>query len=201
MDDELEFLISQYADGTLGEAESRALEAKLAEDAEARAVLEKHRRLTVRLRALPTPPMSDVQWDRLSARIGSAVAKTPKPSEREEVPMAYRLFAGRFAWAAVGLAASVFIAAGLAIRIFVGGHGKPISSHVPVAVRRLMHVSGPRAQVASGPAMTDVSIGPGKALAGRGGAGIYGGVVSRPSSVLVASGGRAADDSAPQTPF
>lgn len=195
MTDELEFLISQYADGTLGDADSRALEATLATDAEARAVLEKHRRVTLILRDMPTAAIPDAQWDRLSARIGSAVARAPEPVE--DVPMVYRLFAGRFAWAAVGLAATVFIAAGLGIRIFVGGHGKTLPHHVPIAVERLLHVSGPKAQVASGPAMTDVSIGPGKGFAALS----AGGGASPRASVLIAGGAPGTDDSASQAPF
>jgi anti-sigma factor RsiW len=197
MNEELEFLISQYADGTLGEEASRALEARLAEDAEARALLAEHRRMIGVLRDMPMPA---VAWDRLAARIGSTIAAAPEPGEAE-APASYRLFAGRFAWAAVGLAASVLIAAGLSLRIFLGGHARQSPAGPgTIALERIIHVTGPRAQVAEGPATVDVSIGPGKGLAERG-PNIYGDVVSRPSSVLVASGAPATDDTTPQLPF
>jgi anti-sigma-K factor RskA len=194
MNEELEFLISQYADGTLGEEASRALEAQLAEDAEARAVLDAHRRLTGMLRDMPLP--AGVQWDRLAARIDSAITDA---AEEAEAPASYRMFTSRFAWGAVGLAASVLIAAGLAIRMF-GGPAHTLPGHVEVAVTHLMHVTGPSVEVATGPAMSDVSIGPGKGLANQSAPNIYGDLVSRPSSVLVASGAPAADDT-PQLPF
>jgi anti-sigma-K factor RskA len=194
MNDELEFLISQYADGTLGDAESRALEARLAEDGEARAELEKHRRVIGMLREMPTAPqMQAVQWDRLAARIESAVARAPEPAE---APASYRLFAGRFAWGAVGLAASVLIAVGVMLHTspVQTGHGPGL----PIGVaKRFARVIGPRAQVADGPAMTEVSIGPGKGVA----ADITGDGVTRHSSVLVASGAVATDDTTPQMPF
>ena len=62
--DELEFSISQYLDGTLPEAQRPALEARLAEDAEAQAILAEERALTRLLRSEPLP---EVRWDGLSS--------------------------------------------------------------------------------------------------------------------------------------
>jgi anti-sigma factor RsiW len=197
MNEELEYLISQYADGTLGDEATRTLEARLAGDAEARTALDAHRRLIGLLRDLPMP--AGVQWDRLGARIERSIAAAPDPAE---VASSYRLFTGRFAWGAVGLAASVMIAAGVAIRMLGGGDGvAPIVPHAEqVAIKSFAKVVGPRAEVAIGPAMSEVSIGPGKAMASRGGPNIYGDLVSRPATVLVASGAPATDDT-PQPPF
>jgi hypothetical protein len=93
----------------------------------------------------------------------------------------------------------VLIAWGVAVHM-LGGPLQTAPRHIDVAVTHLLRVSGPRAEVAMGPAMSDVSIGPGKGLPSRSGLNIYGDLVSRPSSMLVASGAPATDDT-PQPPF
>ena len=78
--DQLEFSISQYADGTLPAWERAALEAVLARDAAARALLAEYRALDAALKAAPDAPPA-VAWDRLAERIGGAVAQV---AAREE---------------------------------------------------------------------------------------------------------------------
>jgi anti-sigma factor RsiW len=70
--DQLEFAISQYLDGTLPPEERSALERRLASDADARRILEQFRSLdTLAKNALPLP---NLNWVKLSAAISSAVA-------------------------------------------------------------------------------------------------------------------------------
>lgn len=79
--DQLEFSIAQYADGTLPPAERAALEAVLAGDADARALLAEYRALDAALKAGPAALPADVRWDALAGQIGDAAAKLPAPGE------------------------------------------------------------------------------------------------------------------------
>src|SRR5688572_11519124 len=103
--EELEFRISQYADGTLAAEEVAALEALLASDEEARTLLASYRKLDATLkREMPLPA---VNWDRLGEHLSDAVAE----SER---PVTIKLFTwGRAARVAV--AAMIVIAIGSVI--------------------------------------------------------------------------------------
>ena len=71
IDETLEFQITQYLDGDLPAEAVAALEERLGVDADAREVLEQYRKLNGVLdSALPVPAMN---WDRVTARISSAV--------------------------------------------------------------------------------------------------------------------------------
>ncbi len=71
IDETLEFEITQYLDGELPPGAVAALEERLKVDPDAREVLEQYRKLNgVMTSAVPVPAMN---WDRLSARISSAV--------------------------------------------------------------------------------------------------------------------------------
>jgi anti-sigma factor RsiW len=73
--EELEFQIAQYADGTLPAEGRDALEAVLAADASARALLEQYRKLDAVLKAERSRrSMPGVDWERLAARTAAAVA-------------------------------------------------------------------------------------------------------------------------------
>jgi negative regulator of sigma E activity len=70
--EELEFAITQYLDGTLPPAHIAELEAKLAEDDAARALLEEYRTLNEALRAQAALP--PIAWDELATHLSQAVA-------------------------------------------------------------------------------------------------------------------------------
>jgi negative regulator of sigma E activity len=71
--EQLEFSITQYLDGTLPAGEIAALEARLAEDSEARGLLEQHRKLLGMLRADSGPA---VAWDELAKDFSAVVTGT-----------------------------------------------------------------------------------------------------------------------------
>jgi hypothetical protein len=71
--EEVEFAITQYLDGTLPAKDVAALEARLAEDAQARELLEQHRRLLGMLRAEAGPA---VAWDELAKDFSAVVTGT-----------------------------------------------------------------------------------------------------------------------------
>jgi negative regulator of sigma E activity len=71
--EQLEFAITQYLDGTLPSEDVVALAARLAEDAQARALLEEHRKLTALLRADAGPALA---WGELAKDLSAVVTGT-----------------------------------------------------------------------------------------------------------------------------
>src|SRR5688572_19511956 len=103
--EELEFRISQYADGTLPSDDAAALEEILRGDAEAQATLESYRKLDATLkRSMPLPAMN---LDRLAEHLSDAVAESDRP-------MTIKLFTWTRA-AGVAIAAMILIAIGSVI--------------------------------------------------------------------------------------
>src|SRR5215217_7013902 len=110
IDEQLEFRISQYADGTLPAAEVAALEMTLASDADARALLDEYRALDASLkRDLPLP---EIKWDRLAEHLSGAVAE----EDRATTSLPITRGGGAF-WRGVGfaVAAMVLIVTSLAL--------------------------------------------------------------------------------------
>jgi negative regulator of sigma E activity len=71
--EQLEFAITQYLDGTLPAEDVGALELRLAEDAQARGLLEEHRKLTAMLRSEPLPALV---WNELAKDLSAVVTGT-----------------------------------------------------------------------------------------------------------------------------
>jgi negative regulator of sigma E activity len=71
--EQLEFTITQYLDGTLPPEESAALQVRLANDPEARALLAEHQKLTALLRAEGLP---ELDWDELASDFSAVVTGT-----------------------------------------------------------------------------------------------------------------------------
>jgi len=76
--DDLEFLISQYVDGTLVGGKREAMEARLKLDPAARAVLAEYRALDAQLKSLPR---LDVRWDAFAEQVSAAVAEAEEPAQ------------------------------------------------------------------------------------------------------------------------
>ena len=104
----LEFLISQYADGTIDPAQRATVEAILAESAEARRLLAELGELDGALRAA-VPALPELDWAAWTSEISAATARlAPRRSQ------SFRI--GPFAWPArLAMAASILIALGLAL--------------------------------------------------------------------------------------
>ena len=179
IDQQLEFQISQYLDGTLSPAQITALEERLASDPEAAALLEEYRRMDEVVKgSLPLPP---VNWDRLAAHLSAAVAQ-------EEAPVRhYKLPAARFARAAA-LAAAVALAAGIFFMIPERQTGNSPDAG--------MVVVGPSAQQAAGAPVQVVTISPGPEAAELE-AHTAEVAVSRPPTILIASSGKSVQDTSP----
>jgi anti-sigma factor RsiW len=146
--EDLEFLISQHADGMLDPARADEIERLIASDADARAIWLEHRRVNQLVRAAPDLPRLD--WDRVAGMISSHIDQA-ESAERERV---IRLPVGR--WAAVGhwSVRVAAVAALLLVGIFIrqAGRTTPTGGLSAPVLARVIEV-----QV---PAATEVAVAP-----------------------------------------
>jgi negative regulator of sigma E activity len=152
INEQTEFLISQYLDGTIGELDRRVLEEKLRDDAEVRLVLAQYQHVETLMRGSRELP--NVDFGKFSAHLSAMIAE-------EEAPVAQpmRLHAGWTRWLA--------IAAGLALFAGVGLHFIPKGSDT-VAQPGTMVVTGPAVETAHQPVVSVIAVGPTQDLANRG---------------------------------
>jgi len=176
-----EFLISQYADGTISDADRAALEAILAQDADARALLAGEQRLT-RFLSAANAPMQVVHWDALAARISAAVDRAEEPAP------SYRLVSR---WSPVGmaLAASLLIASSIGISVYLSTqHTGAVLPQQTAIANPVLIVTGPVAEAAPN-GVAEVSIGPAPQLAGNSDVSRYSSdLVTHQSRLIIASG-------------
>jgi len=180
--DELEFLISQYVDRTLEGADRAELERRLQIDASARALLEEHRAVTQLVRSAPLP---ELRWDRLSQAISCAI------DDEMDVRMQRSSWAIRLTrktgWIAV--AASVLIAAGVAVHFLTGTRGTEPVAVGPQAPAGTLLVQVSEPDRPEGPIVSEISIGAGGTYAKDSSLSPYADDIdSRPSHVIIASG-------------
>jgi hypothetical protein len=175
---ELEFLISQYADGTLAEADRVAVDRALTSDAGARTMLEEHQALTRLMRAAPMP---EVRWDRLAEMISGAI---DDELEARMKRASWLIRPVRSGWLA--LAASVLIAGGIAAHFMIGQKNpNPTAGAAPHSL--LVEFSQPdRPQ---GKVVSEISISAGGAYAKDSTLAPYADDIdTRPAHVVIASG-------------
>jgi hypothetical protein len=214
--DELEFSVTQYNDGTLPAEERVALEPRLADHAEARAVLAEYRQLTVDLKAIPDiDPLPGVRWDRLAEQISQAVAAQDEAGAERQVET-YRIGAGARRWRAwlggLAVAASVLVTGVVGWRmskpdvtttiakapiIIVD---PPVAAAVPVSIS-VVDVAEAAEAVNAKPVV--VAVGPAESSDPADALGMprYAGVVNRPSRLTIASALSPAQDASAAAPF
>ncbi len=178
--DELEFSISQFLDGTLAVDEEAALKARLERDAEARALLEEHRRLTALLKAQPLP---EVNWDALASHLSKAVAREEAPAQ------SYRLF--NVSPRVMALAASILVVLGVGVTVLLNRPGRSAGEGLVI---RDVHPDAAVAVSSPDQSSPEVTVGPSRALAANTSSPFAEDVVSRPSRVVIASGVEPAQD-------
>lgn len=186
LNEQLEFQIAQYADGTLPAAEAAALEQLLATDSEARALLDDYRRLDASLkRDLPLPAMN---WDRLASHLSDVVADEDRVTTTIAWPVRH--------WGKVAAAASII----LVISSMLLWHLRPAPPVTPVARKpdaaspaprntavAIVEITGPAAQTAAGEPVVEIHVGPSQ-WAKQTHFGIAEEVVYHPPRVMIASG-------------
>jgi anti-sigma factor RsiW len=194
LDEQLEFQITQYVDGTLPAGERALLERELEQNEAARGVLAEYRKLAGALGALPAVP--SVDWGQLEQRISLAVAEQAAQApargveEGEQADRPYRL-----PWVRAGgwlaMAACVLIAVGVAFHLL----SVPTPKQMGAPAGALVQVTGPQAEPSGGPVVAQISIGPAAALADRSDLPMYGdNILNSPSQLIIASGPETVQD-------
>lgn len=196
--DQLEFSITQYLDGSLPEPERSALMERLEKDAEAREMLDEHRRLDGLLGRVHLPGF---ELEAFSKQLSEAIAQAPAPeAEQRSLRMPW---VGVRSWMAI--AASVVIASGLAITMLSHGRSGTVSNpvhHELTASAGFVTVTGPVAEASSGSDDVQVSVGPSKAIAGESTLSRYSAdLVMRPAHVMMVASGATPDQDMDSQPF
>jgi len=156
--EELEFQIVQYVDGDLPVEARAALEARLVDDADARKVLEEHRKLRDAL-ILGTRNMPAVNYEKLAQHVSDVVARSD-----EEVEKVYSLKWLRYA-APIAVAACVLIGFGVTMQSTEPVGPMNPTDLTPMATvdsnPSVLDVRGPEINVLPGESFVDVQIGAG----------------------------------------
>jgi len=102
IDEETQFAISQYVDGSLAPAEAARLELRFVSDAESRRLLEEYRRLDQMVKsAMPEPEMD---WDAMARKISFAIDEG-----EAQAPLSLVASAPATRWRTLAIAASVLV--------------------------------------------------------------------------------------------
>jgi anti-sigma factor RsiW len=153
--DEIEFQISQYLDGTLSMPERAAVEERLAVDADARRLLGEYRRLNEQL--LHNLPLPTVKWDRLAEHLSAVVDEASAPA------VAGRIFPAVLI-RRMAIAACLALATGLSLHYFQVHRNAAESDSNPVVV-----VIGPTVEASDDAAVEEIDVGPSADFASHGG--------------------------------
>jgi hypothetical protein len=181
---DLEISIAQYLDGSLADEPRIALEARLAQDPAAQALLEEERVLTELLRSQPLP---EIRWDRLTDSISSAIDQ-----ELEERMAQASWWLRMRSPAGLAMAASVLLAIGLSFYALMQSG----QTSAPNPVETIAHsqtamlmVEGPQSDRPDGDVVSQITVAAGGSYAKDSSLNPYADEIdSRPSRVVIASG-------------
>ncbi len=183
-DEQLQFTLSQYVDGTLSPLAVVALEAHLANDADSRALLAEYRALdAVVAAAIEPPPVVD--YAKLCARIAQALDEAPVP-ESSTVKLSW------WGWPTkMALAAGVLLFGFLWLNMLLGPTGGApgvVTVPTPPLAAAITHIQVMPVEPATGPAIARITIGPAPQVAHLPALAHYDDWASaRPSQVLIAA--------------
>lgn len=191
--EQVEFLISQYADGTIPPTDRVALEAHLDANPDARRLVDEYRELNDLLRtAAPEVPSFD--FGAMASRINEAIDDHNTSAE----PIRLRI-----PWTRIGVGFAVAASVLLAIGIWLRPVGEPARSNPTVAtagngnhpgVIRVAVLAPVDARLEYGPALQQIRVGPPADLAHS--PVISEAIVTRPNTLFIAK----ADEPAQDTP-
>jgi hypothetical protein len=174
-DEDFEFLLTQYLDGTLSARDIAVVEQRLAVDTRAQAILEEYRKLSQAMSALPRVP--EMRWDFLGEQISKAARAEPLPEKTQVISAntAPPMFSFKrpLAWvgAAAALAACALLAVGIPALISMhqgASNNNRLNGAGQLAVQQNLDqnnvssadVIGPQVESSDGPAVAEVRIVP-----------------------------------------
>jgi len=179
IDEQFEFRLSQYLDGTLPVDEAAAFFDELSKNPAAMALLDEYRRLDLVLKAQPTDA---INWDGLAEDISAQID--------EESRLRLRGVGWFRQPLRIAMAASVLLAVGIA-----GWMTLHNTTTGPVGPTAIAHITGPAAEVATAAPVSNIQIGPdSNTLAEQVNTYHYADLVPRPARVVIASGVEARQD-------
>lgn len=153
--DELEYAISQYMDGVLGPLELRAVEERLAQDAEARAILDEYRRLDAMMKQSSAVP--EIAWNGLANQISKVISAEPLPVKT------FRL--GAVGWTG-RLAIAAVLLMGISVAIYFISPSRDSATGMK-GEQGIAIIHGPQIDQSTGPIVEQIQIGPALGTADR----------------------------------
>jgi anti-sigma factor RsiW len=155
INEQLEFQISQYADGTLPAEDAAALEQVLAGDEQASALLDEYRSIAAALK--PELALPALNWDRLAEHLSDQVARADEALAPAPIPLYARLRP------ILSMAASLMIGFGLAAWIYRERPSQPHPVHPEMATNtsvasRGIEVTGPSIELTSAPRVAQITV-------------------------------------------
>ncbi len=189
LSEDLEFQISQYADGSLPTGDRRGVEALLRDNPAARQVLREYQQLDVHFGALDSLP--SVDWNRFAGRVSAMVDAEPSSAASFVMrpAVAGRIFSAVSNWKVRSAVAALFVCV-IGGAPWVHQHKLSVNGPPTPALESVATVVGPQAEVAVGTAVQEIRVGPSPALAKQIGTWRYAdGVVTHgPSNVTITAG-------------
>jgi len=143
--EQLEFAISQYLDGTLLEFDRRVLEDRLAVDAEARLLASEHAHLDAMLKRSRVEPAID--FDKFAAHLSGLIE-----DESSYVAQPMRMPGNFLRYSSIAAAVVLFIGAGL--------HFIPWNTLTPEVAAAKLEVTVQVAEKPTAPASINIAVGP-----------------------------------------
>lgn len=213
--EDLEFLISQYLDGTLAPTESAEVERLVAEGGDAFALLAEYRQIDATLKAAPMG-VPEVRWEDFAVRISSAVADqaaddAASGEQAAKTPVrSYRMPWVRSTVVRWAIAAAVVLGTGLGIFVYRGRSNGPSIVYIPPPAANhgpvVDLIEGPRAEAPAGTPSDEIEIGPPSGAVAEGQPSWQRwhssqAVVTGGARVVIASGDATAQDNSAQSPY
>jgi anti-sigma factor RsiW len=182
--EDLEFQISQYVDGSLPVEHRAVVEEAVRSNAAAHKALRDYQKIDLHIGSMRKEHA--IHWHRLAEHLSDVVHRDLRAAENA---VAGRIFPVLSSWRfRSAVAAMVIFAVGGTLWI-AGHHSAPITGSASLPESTAV-VTGPQADVANGPAVSDISVGPSPALAQHLGSWRYadGVVMPGPSKVTITAG-------------
>lgn len=188
--EQVEFLISQYADGTIAPADRVALESHLDANPDARLLVDEYRELNDLIRTA-APPVPEFDLGAMTARINAAIDEHNTSAAPIRLTFPWQRVIG-----AIAVAACVVLAVGLWMRQTgeTAPSGPTVATTANPGVIQVAVLNPDDARLEFGPALQRIEVGPPAGVTRS--RMVSEEIVTRPNTLFIAK----ADDAAQDTP-